>query len=103
MVIRILDHIKTYSSYDDGEIIYRLIAKEFDAGRDAEVSFDGIKSISSAFANSALIRLVEKYPFEQIKSRLHIVDSTRQINRLVRDRFAFATSTTTSPPSVDAS
>ena len=90
MVIRILDHISSYSSYSDGEVIYRLIEREFESKRDVTLSFQGIKSISSAFANSALIRLVEKFAFEDIRARLHIVDSTRQINRLVKDRFAFA-------------
>lgn len=91
MVIRILDHISTYSTYADGEVIYHLVAKELAAGQDVSLSFDGIRSISSAFANSALIRLVERFPFEQIQRQLHIVDSTRQINRLIKDRFTFAT------------
>ena len=55
MVIRILDHISNASTYADGEVIYRLIASELDAGRDVAVSFEGIKSVSSAFINSALI------------------------------------------------
>lgn len=92
MVIRILEHVSNASTYADGEVIYRLIASELDAGRDVAVSFEGIKSVSSAFINSALIRLVEKFPFEKIRRHLDIVDSTRQINRLVKDRFAFATS-----------
>ena len=91
MVIRILDHVTTYSTYKDGEVIYRLIANELRAGRSVELSFAGIKSTPSAFINSALIRLVEEFDFDQIKRRLHLVDSTRQINRLVKDRFMFAT------------
>jgi uncharacterized protein DUF4325 len=91
MVIRILDHAKSVSTYSDGDIIFRLIAEEMSQGREVYVSFDGIKSVPSAFVNAALIRLIERFPFEEIRSRLHIVNSTRQINRLVKDRFAFAT------------
>ena len=90
MVIRILDHVQTYSSYSDGEVIFRLIAAEFDAGRAVAVSFDGIVAISSAFVNSALIRLVESYDFAFIREHLDFLDTTKQINRVIRDRFLFA-------------
>jgi hypothetical protein len=93
MVIRILDHIATPSSYSDGETIYRLISTELKAGRSVQVSFSDIKSIPSAFVNAAFIRLLEEFSFDDIKARLEIVESTRQINRLIKDRFAFASST----------
>jgi hypothetical protein len=51
------------------------------------LSFAGIKSIPSAFVNSALLRLLEEFDFARIRSHLHIIESTRQINRLVKDRF----------------
>jgi len=91
VVIRILDHVKTYSTYSDGDVIFRLIVQELRAGRDVTVSFSGIKSIPSAFVNAALIKLVEEFDFDYIRKHLRIVDSTRQINRLIKDRFHFAT------------
>ena len=91
MVIRILDHVNTYSTYADGDIIFQLIVSELRRGGSVTLSFDGIKSIPSAFANAALIRLLEQFSFQEIQSRVKIVDSTRQINRLIKDRFAFAT------------
>jgi|SRR4051812_28718659 len=90
MVIRILDHIQTYSTYADGDVIFRLISEEFRRGGKVIVSFDGIKSIPSAFVNAALIRLLEEFRYEDIRARLQIIDSTRQINRLIKDRFTFA-------------
>ncbi len=90
MVIRILDHVQTYSTYQDGEVIYRLLAEELRAGRSVVLSFDGIKSLSSAFVNAALIKLLEEFEFRFIQDRLQIVHSTRQINRLIKDRFSFA-------------
>jgi hypothetical protein len=91
VVIRILDHVQTYSTYEDGEVIYRLIAEELRAGRAVTLSFSGIKSIPSAFVNAALVKLIEEFDFDYIRSRLKIVESTRQINRLIKDRFYFAT------------
>ena len=91
MVIRIADHVRTYSTYADGEVIYRLIAEELRVGRTVTVSFSGIKSIPSAFVNAALIKLLEEFDFDYIRFHLKIVDSTRQINQLIKDRFYFAT------------
>lgn len=90
MVIRILDHVQTASTYDDGEVIFHLLKDELERGQDASLSFDGIRSVPSAFVNSALVRLLEVLPFEQVKSHLRIEDSTRSINELVRSRFEFA-------------
>ncbi len=97
-MIRILDHVKGLATYADGEVIYRLILEEFRAHRPVTVSFQGIKSVSSAFVNSALIRLVEDFDFDFIRAHLNITDSTRQINRIIKDRFAFATSETSETP-----
>lgn len=91
MVIRIVDHVQTQSTYEDGAVIYRMIADELRSGRSVTLSFAGIKSIPSAFVNAALVKLVEEFDFDFIRSRLHIVESTRQINRLIKDRFYFAT------------
>ena len=91
-MIRIRDHVRTCSTYEDGAVIYQLIADELRAGRRVTLSFDGIKSIPSAFVNAALIKLVEEFDFDFIRSHLQIVESTRQINRLIKDRFYFATS-----------
>jgi hypothetical protein len=89
MVVRILDHVDTASTYEDGDKIYRLIAPELDAGNEVAVSFDGIHAVPSAFVNGAFVRLLETLPFSTVRSKLKILDSTRQINELVRSRFEF--------------
>lgn len=91
MVIRVADQVETYSTYKDGEVIYKLIAERLRAGEVVTLSFASIKSIPSAFVNAALVKLLEEFKFEYIQSRLRIVDSTRHINRLIKDRFHFAT------------
>ena len=90
MVIRIINHLRTWSSYSDGEVIFKLIDSAFAQGKSAQVSFFGIRSVPSAFINSALIRLLERYEFAFIRKNLQILDSTRQINSLIKDRFEFA-------------
>lgn len=90
MVIRIADHTRTHSTYADGEVIYRLLESELRAGRKVTLSFLGIKSVPSAFINAALIKLLEEFDFKFIQTNLSIIDSTRQINNLIKDRFHFA-------------
>ncbi len=90
MVIRIIDHTPRPSTYEDGELIYAKISEAIEKDETVEVSFEGVLSVPSAFVNSAFIRLLEKYPFEKIRSKLKIVDSTKFINGLIRSRFEFA-------------
>ena len=97
MVIRILDHVSNPSSYKDGEVIYKLLSQEFRSGQKVVLSFDGISSIPSAFVNAALIKLLEEFSFDSIRANLDIVNSTRQINRLIKDRFSLAATERTHP------
>ena len=89
MVIRILDHVKTASTYEDGEVIYRLINGPIHEGEAVTVSFDGVLAVPSAFVNAAFVRLVESTPIDRIRNCLRIQDSTRAINELIRRRFTF--------------
>lgn len=88
--IRLLDHVGRCSSYDDGAIINRLIVGYLKKGETVVVSFDGVLSPPSAFINAALITLLDDFPFDYIQKHLEFVDSTRQVNELIRQRFEFA-------------
>lgn len=92
VTIRALDHVKQCSTYSDGEVIFDLLLPVLKSGGKVALSFDGVRSVPSAFVNSALVRLLEYFPFEVVKESLQIVDSTRQINALIRERFRFASS-----------
>lgn len=89
MVVKIIDLVKSASSYEDGEVIFRRILPAVQAGEPVIVDFTGISSVPSAFVNSAFIRLLEHVPFEQVKKTLSFTQSTRQINQLIRSRFHF--------------
>ena len=91
MVIKVLDHVKTASSYEDGETIYRLILPDILAGEKVEVDFSGVLSVPSAFVNSAFIRLLDDVSFSDIRRNLLFTQSTRQINNLILSRFEFVT------------
>jgi hypothetical protein len=89
MVIRILDHVKQCSSYEDGEVIYRLISASIANGQDVSLSFSGVDALPSAFVNASIVRLVEVATPSAIRQHLKILDSTKQINELIRSRIAF--------------
>jgi hypothetical protein len=89
MVVKILDHVRSASSYDDGEVIFNRILPLVKSGERVVVDFSGITSVPSAFVNSAFIRLLEYVPFSQVKATLSFAQSTRQINQLIRSRFDF--------------
>jgi hypothetical protein len=92
MVIKILDHVTSTSAYKDGDVIFRLISKALQSGQDVTVSFSGIKSLPSAFINAAFVKLLEEFDFPYIQQKVEFIDSTRQINRLIQDRFYFSAS-----------
>ena len=91
MVVRVLDHVETASTYDDGEKIFALIRPAIERNEVVTVSFEGLLAVPSAFINSAFVRLLETIAPEQVRSHLRIVNSTRQINDLLRSRIAFVT------------
>lgn len=89
MDVIVAEHISSASSYKDGEVIFRLILPAVIAGERVVVDLAGFTSVPSAFVNSAFIQLLEHVPFDQVRNTLTFVHSTRQINQLIRSRFAF--------------
>lgn len=89
MVVRILDHVDRVSTYDDGNVIFALIAPDLRAGKDVVLSFDGIDAVPSAFVNASVVQLAEELSVDVIRQHLKIISSTRQINELIRSRFGF--------------
>lgn len=87
--VRIIDHIQHPSTYEDGQVIFNLIAKEVRDGNPVEVSFEGLHAVPSAFINAALLQLVETVPLRQIFTALRITHSTKFINDMINRRFAF--------------
>lgn len=92
MVVNVLQHVTHPSTYEDGDVIFKLIEPEIRAGRPVTLSFSGVSAVPSSFVNGAIVRLVESVPVEAIRARLRITDSTRQINELIKSRLEFVDS-----------
>ena len=89
MVIKLLDLVEHCSTYDDGEVVFNAISPPLERGEDVVISFNGVSAVPSAFVNAAIVRLVERMPIGQVKAHLKIIDSTKQINELIKSRFEF--------------
>jgi len=89
VLINVLDHVEKCYSNDDGKIIYALIKEKFIKNQKVTISFSGITSLNSSFVNSAFIELLEDYSFDYVRSNLNFINSTRQINSILKDRFTF--------------
>lgn len=89
VLIKILDHVQKCYSNDDGKVIYNLIKNNLSKGNTVTVSFIGLTSLNSSFVNSAFIELLNDFDFNFIRSNLTFIDSTKQINGILKDRFSF--------------
>ncbi|WP_349743631.1 STAS-like domain-containing protein [Roseateles cavernae] len=89
MVVKVSELTPAASSYEDGDVIFRLLIEPVQKGEKVIVDFTGITSVPSAFVNGAFVRLLEHVSFDQVRRTLNFVQSTRQINDLIRSRFEF--------------
>jgi hypothetical protein len=89
MVIRTLDYVRQCYTQEDGQKIYAIILPYLEKKAKVQISFEGVEFIPSSFVNTALIALLDKVPFQTIKECLSFVNTTKQINEMIRDRFSF--------------
>ncbi|WP_395008585.1 STAS-like domain-containing protein [Undibacterium sp.] len=89
MVIRTLDYVKQCYTQEDGQTIYSVLLPYLEKDTPVEISFDGVEYVPSSFVNTAFIPLLKKFSFQKIKSCLLFVNTTKQINEMIRDRFVF--------------
>jgi hypothetical protein len=87
MVIRILDVVSGADTADQGDRAFNLLHKALSKkNTEVTVSFDGVKTATSSFVNVAFVQLLDSFSFSDIKARLRVVDSTRQINDMIKSR-----------------
>jgi hypothetical protein len=93
MVIKVLEVVSDCQSWVSGDTLHKALLSAFNAG-DAEVlvSFEGVDDVPSAFVNAAFLPLLDSWDFETIRRRLRVVNSTRQINDMIKRRLTFEAS-----------
>ncbi|KPJ21943.1 STAS-like domain-containing protein [Streptococcus phocae] len=93
VTLTIKELIKNFSNDNEaGEILFEQLRHHFNTNTVVTISFKGISEVSSSFVNSAFINLLSYYNFDFIKNQLKIINSTKQINDLIKQRFSFEVS-----------
>lgn len=87
--IKIIDVLNSYYTNDDGDELFSIIINTLSNANNIEVSFEGIDSVNSSFVNSAFIRLLDVYTFDEVRKRISFTNTNKQINLLILNRFKF--------------
>jgi uncharacterized protein DUF4325 len=86
MVIRILDFVRGADTSDQGALVLARLQAALAGDTEVIVSFDGINTATSSFVNAGIVPLLQHFPLSDLKARLRVVDSTRQINDMIKMR-----------------
>lgn len=89
MVIRIRDLVSGANTSEEGEIVFRRLSSELSRQKaGVVVSFEGVQTTTSSFVNVAFVDLLNSFSYTDLKKRLRVIDSTRQINNMIKTRLA---------------
>jgi uncharacterized protein DUF4325 len=86
MVMRILDIVASADTADQGSAVLSRILPELRRGEEVVISFDGVMNATPSFVNASFVALLDDYSFDEIKRRIKVVKSTRQINDVIKTR-----------------
>jgi hypothetical protein len=86
VTIQIHDLVAGANTADQGNMVFPHLRAAMAGGAPFVVSFGEIQTATSSFVNAAFVRLLKDFSFGDIKHRMRVVDSTRQINQMIRTR-----------------
>lgn len=89
VIINISDHVGRCYSNNDGKIIQTILKSHLNKGNTITVSFQNIDGVTSSFVNTAFIELLNDFDFVTVKKSIRFINSTKQINNMIKDRFSF--------------
>jgi STAS-like domain of unknown function (DUF4325) len=90
MVIQVNTLIAAAITEADGAAVYSELSKTLECQDVITLSFSGLKTASTSFVNTAFVPLLDVMSFDEIKQRLRIIESTRQINHIIKWRLEAA-------------
>jgi hypothetical protein len=88
MVIYVREIAVAADTAKQGELLFKQLVAEFVDNEKVTLSFDGIDTATSSFVNAGFVQLLSIMTFEDIKNRLKVVSSTRQINDMIKRRLS---------------
>jgi STAS-like domain of unknown function (DUF4325) len=86
MVIRLRSIVRGANTFDEGVRAFDALQNALKKPGKVVVSFDGIQTATSSFVNASFVGLLDQFSYADLKSRVRVVDSTRQINEMIKTR-----------------
>lgn len=86
MVIRVHEVAGAADTAAQGEALYYVVRQALDNQRSVEISFEGVKTATSSFVNMAFVELLKTVSFPEIRERIRVTNSSRQINEMIKSR-----------------
>lgn len=90
MVVLVKDIAGAADTQQQGRKVYDAVQAALARQESVCISFAGVDIATSSFVNTAFIPLLSSLSFDEIKKRVKIVHSTKQINGKIRDQLSSA-------------
>jgi hypothetical protein len=71
---------------EQGALVFDALSQALKSDGEIIISFDGVQTATSSFTNTAFVKLLSVRPIAEIKRRVRIIKSTRQINEMIKSR-----------------
>lgn len=85
-VIRVHEISGAADTGQQGDKLYNAMLAELATQGKLIISFANIDTATSSFVNVSFVRLLSQISFDEIKQRVKIIDSTHQINDMIKRR-----------------
>ena len=86
MVIRVADIVPGADTADQGGQLFDILRQALHGPGTVTISFDGMHTATSSFVNVAFVALLDDFSYDDLRSRIRITNSTRQINDMIKTR-----------------
>jgi hypothetical protein len=90
MVINVKDLVTGCDTNAQGDVVRIAIQEALTSFNEIELSFSGFAGATTSFVNSAFLDLLDTMSFDEIKQRIRVTRSSRQINSLIKDSLTHA-------------
>jgi STAS-like domain of unknown function (DUF4325) len=77
-------------TWEQGDSIYRRIIALLSEGKDVTISFMGVDTATPSFVNAAFVQLLDIISLDDMKGRIKIINSNKQINAMIKRRLVYS-------------
>ena len=88
MVIKVRDIVPACDTNAHGDALRDAILRALKTSAVVDISFAGVTAATTSFVSSAFVDLLQVMSLSDIKARIRIGNSSRQINDMIRMRLA---------------